>query len=93
MEVDSDVDDLFILQELLDDDVGDLIMDEVERGANMDNLEDWFDGTGRFDRKGIPHERRWWKTRAHKVSSATFRAWFRCRYAYEPSSSKRHKNQ
>lgn len=59
MEVDRDVEDPLILEELLDDDVGDLIMGEVRRGADMDNLEDWFDGTGRFDRRGVPHERRW----------------------------------
>ena len=86
MDVDDDVEELLVLEELLHDDLSDLLMKEVERGATMDNLEDWFDGTGRFDRKGVPYERRWWKTRAHKVSSATFRSWFRCRCVYEHCS-------
>ncbi|CAM9832485.1 unnamed protein product [Ectocarpus fasciculatus] len=45
----------------------------------MDNLQDWLDGTDRWDRKGVPHERRWWRQKAHELPSATFRSWFRCR--------------
>ena len=70
--------DLVLIHELVDDDDG-ILMKEVRRGATEDNLEDWMDGTGRWDRKGVPHEKRWWNKKAHNVSSATFRSWFRCR--------------
>lgn len=52
---------------------------EIRRGATMDNLEDLVDGTGRWERKGVPHERRWWSTKAHKIPAAMFRSYFRLR--------------
>ncbi|CAB1106548.1 unnamed protein product [Ectocarpus sp. CCAP 1310/34] len=79
MELDSDVEDLLIIDELLSDDEG-LLTKELKRGATQDNLDDWFDGTGRWDRKGVPHEKRCWNKKAHRTPSATFRSWFRCRW-------------
>lgn len=75
---DGDVEDLLILMELLDDDAGG-ILGEMRKGATYDNIEDWISGTGRWDRKDVPHEKRWWKKKAQKVPSATFRSWFRMR--------------
>lgn len=73
----DDVMELVLLQELMAEDGG--LLAQAKRGATMDNLQDLVDGTGRWDRKGVPHERRWWNQKAHKVPSATFRSWFRCR--------------
>lgn len=78
MEVDQDVMDYVLLEELLDDDDG-LLTQELNRGATMDNIEDWIDGTGRWARQGVPHEKRWWNKKAHHLPSALFRTLFRCR--------------
>ncbi|CAM9779223.1 unnamed protein product, partial [Ectocarpus sp. 12 AP-2014] len=34
------------------------------QGATLDNLQEWLDGTGRWDRQGVPHERRRWRQKA-----------------------------
>lgn len=67
-----------ITEELMEDD-DDPILQQVQAGATLDNIDDWINGTGRWDRQGTPHVARWWNQTAHTIPSATFRTWFRCR--------------
>ena len=55
-------------------------MTEVLQYTEYHDMQDWEDGTGRWNRKGTPHDKRWWHTQAHKLLSRTFSAYFRLRY-------------
>lgn len=68
--------DLVLLVELLEDEEDDPTMEQL-RGADYHDIQDWQDGTGRWDRKGIPHDKRLWRKEAHKLPSRTFSSWFR----------------
>lgn len=50
------------------------------------DMQDRQDGTGRWNRKGTPHDKRWWNQQAHRLSSRTFTSVFRIRYVYTTSS-------
>lgn len=72
LEDDDDLVKIVLVNELMQQDS--LLKRAAKSGATMDDMHDWFDGTGRWDRKPVPHERRWWSQKAHKLPSATFRA-------------------
>lgn len=69
---------LLVLMELIGDPPEDPPLEQL-RDAEYHDMQDKKDGTGRWNKKGTPHDKRWWHTKAHRLDSRTFTAMFRLR--------------